>query len=160
MILSFEDNQEAYSFLHYKIDNENEEYVKDKDFYWPNKNTDEIEGEEIQLCLSSDEINYKKDCLKVIQDEINKSIQLEFPEGNYPDEISGLNTILLHYYSEGQILRIKELISIYQETETLPKMEDEQFIIIVAIAHLFSIFMIDNFKEIFDSTDHYGYIYM
>ena len=44
MILSFEDNQEAYSFLHYKIDNENEEYVKDKDFYWPNKNTDEIEG--------------------------------------------------------------------------------------------------------------------
>jgi len=138
MSYSFKDNEEAYDFLT-PVNEEDEEYK-----------------EEIQSTLTSKEVEYKKDCLKVIKEGLEQNIQIEFPKGYSEDENVSLEILLRHYYTETQIERIKELVSIYQETEALPKMDEEPFIIVVAIAHLFSIFMIEDFKMIFETIQMYG----
>jgi len=155
MSYSFKDNEEAYDFLT-PVREEDEEYKEEKQFYWPPRKVCEIEGEEIQSTLTSKEVEYKKDCLKVIKEGLEQNIQIEFPKGDSEDENVSLEILLRHYYTETQIERIKELVSIYQETDALPKMDEEPFIIVVAIAHLFSIFMIEDFKMIVETIQMYG----
>ena len=152
MSYSFKDNEEAYDFLT-PVREEDEE---EKQFYWPPRKAGEIEDEEIQSTLTSKEVEYKKDCLKVIKKGLEQNIQIEFPKGDLEDENVGLEILLRHYYTKTQITRIKELVSIYQETGATTKMDEEPFIIVVAIAHLFSIFMIEDFKMIFETIQMYG----
>ena len=86
--------------------------------------------------------------MEVIKTALENSIQIYFTD------FEGLEFILLHYYTERQIKRIKDLVCFYQENKTLPKMEDEEFIVVVAVSHLFAVFMIEDFEEVFQTIDN------